>query len=213
MPIFTRGRELCIHTIRNKPLNLGHLRLAAGPEVRSFYSRTLTVPLKSFGTRIAFSDHMGGHMRIQLTTIILVVVLTSGCGRCLRNGIACTLNAPQRTSVLKLNVASLAFGAQDEGSSSTRRVTVTNSGGAKALQISASWTAENQSFAFGSTGTFPGTGDERACGASLEPRASCLFDVRFTPGASGETAATLNLSYSDGTENKVMALGVTGRAK
>jgi hypothetical protein len=85
--------------------------------------------------------------------------------------------------------------------------TVTNWGGAQATMVADGGTLGG---GFGWTGGVPfGGGD---CGPQLDPGKSCTVSVRFTPSGDGPLAATLSISYRDGTVTQVATRALAGTA-
>jgi FtsP/CotA-like multicopper oxidase with cupredoxin domain len=106
-------------------------------------------------------------------------------------------------SALNVSTASLAFGTQVVGTTSTAgRVTLTNDGVAS-IAIGPATLAGAQAADFAFTTT---------CGATLAPLASCRYDVRFTPAAVGARGATLSIASSDPGGTRLVALAGTGVA-
>ncbi|MDN8078792.1 choice-of-anchor D domain-containing protein [Burkholderia multivorans] len=94
-----------------------------------------------------------------------------------------------------LSVSALNFGAQDVGATSpAQTVTLSNTGG-EPLSI-ASITAQAP-FAVSSS-----------CGTTLQPNASCISNVTFTPTAMGPQTGTVNVSMGSG--NSAVSLSGTG---
>lgn len=84
-------------------------------------------------------------------------------------------------------------------------VTLTNTGGQAATAIVP--TAPDEPFGLAGT-DWPGTAGN--CGEALEPGASCLVDLTFTPGRLGPAAGTLTLDYDDGEAQRQVELGLAG---
>jgi hypothetical protein len=105
--------------------------------------------------------------------------------------------------VVTLSTSSLSFGNQQVGTTSTpQNVTLTNTGGS-ALSITG----------IGIAGANPGDFSQtNNCGSSVAAGASCTFSVTFTPTASGNRSATINITDNAGGSPQQVNLAGTGIA-
>ena len=105
--------------------------------------------------------------------------------------------------VVSLSTSSLSFGNQPVGTTSTpQNVTLTNTGDS-ALSIAG----------IGIMGTNPGDfAQTNNCGTSVAAGASCTFTVTFTPTASGNRSATINITDNAAGSPQQVSLAGTGIA-
>jgi Beta-propeller repeat/Abnormal spindle-like microcephaly-assoc'd, ASPM-SPD-2-Hydin len=160
---------------------------------------------------------------------------TDSCGKGVAAGSTCTLNvtftptnngtrigtltindnavgSPQTVSlmgtatsaggpVVSLSTSSLSFGNQPLGATSTpQNFTLSNTGGSPLSIAGVGITGQNP-------GDFAQTND---CGTSVATGASCTFTVNFTPTASGNRSATLNITDNAGGSPQHVSLTGTG---
>lgn len=104
---------------------------------------------------------------------------------------------------LAVSPATQAFGSVIAGTASTSQAsTITNDGNMVATISSASYS--DATFSTNATGT--------TCGAtpySLNPGASCTYNIKATPAATGSYSGNLNLAW-DNAQTKSVSLSVTG---
>ncbi len=98
------------------------------------------------------------------------------------------------------SVASLDFGWHKLGTSQTRSITVTNSGGA-------TLTITNMTISGTNAADFSQTNN---CGSSLAAGATCTINVTFTPSAAGTRSASLSVYDNDVDSSSPQVLGLTG---
>ncbi len=103
--------------------------------------------------------------------------------------------------VVSLSTSSLSFGSQSLGATSApQNFTLTNTGSSP-LSITG----------IGTTGSNPGDfAQTNDCGTSVAAGASCTFTVTFTPTASGNRSATLNIFDNAGGSPQHVSLAGTG---
>lgn len=97
------------------------------------------------------------------------------------------------------------FGVVAVNGRGERDIDVTNVGGATATAIAPRALAAPFKY---KDGTYPGTGG--TCGATLLSGITCRLVVEYAPTATGESATTLALDYSDGTGAKVAQVALKG---
>ena len=103
--------------------------------------------------------------------------------------------------VVSLSPSSLSFGNQPVGATSTpQNVTLTNTGTSPLSIAGVGITGQNP-------GDFTQTNN---CGTSVAAGASCTFTVTFTPTASGNRSATLNITDNAGGSPQHVSLAGTG---
>ncbi len=101
--------------------------------------------------------------------------------------------------IVQLSGASLSFGSQNDGStSSSQSVTVTNTGNASLSSIVISVTGTNSS-EFAQTNT---------CGSTLAQSANCSISVTFSPATAG--AKTASVQIADNAGNSPQSISLTG---
>jgi hypothetical protein len=103
--------------------------------------------------------------------------------------------------IVSLSTSSLSFGSQPLGTTSApKNFTLTNTGSSP-LSITG----------IGITGSNPGDfAQTNDCGTSVATGASCTFTVTFTPTASGNRSATLNITDNAGGSPQHVSLAGTG---
>ena len=87
----------------------------------------------------------------------------------------------------------LDFGTKATGSTATQTLTLSNTGGVEAKNISPATASAPFSY---QGGTFPGTGG--TCGATLAAGSSCTVVVAFSPTVVGLSTFGFSVTYSDG---------------
>jgi ASPM-SPD-2-Hydin domain-containing protein/centrosomal CEP192-like protein len=100
--------------------------------------------------------------------------------------------------------AALAFGNVAVGQTTTKTVTVDNTGATHALVVSSATSSDPAEFALSGTGT---------CGAipvTVAPKTSCTLAVAFTPNSAGAHSASLTLSDNSTTSPQHSSLTGTG---
>ncbi len=117
--------------------------------------------------------------------------------------VSLTGSSPAASTPANLSVSptSAAFGSATVGSSSaTQAFTVSNTGTTGATGVAFTGT-NNAEFVVSGNG----------CGATLAGGASCSFNVKYTPTATGADSATLSIAYTSGTTVNISMTG-TGAA-
>jgi hypothetical protein len=107
-----------------------------------------------------------------------------------------TVNSP----TVSLNPTSVNYGSVNKGSSSTKAVTVSNTGTGALINLSWSISGSNK-FTVAST----------TCGTTLNPAASCVINITFSPSGNGTQTGTLSLA--DNATNSPQAVSLTGSGK
>ena len=100
---------------------------------------------------------------------------------------------------LSLSVATLAFGSETVGKTSTAKtVTLTNN------------QSTTLSFAFSASGNYSTSSSGTTCGASLASKAKCNIAVAFTPTANGSINGAVTITDSTGFSPQLIGLSGTG---
>jgi hypothetical protein len=132
---------------------------------------------------------------LSLLPLIVWAVAMVGCG----GGITASPSSTATpTAAIALSPTTLAFGSVALGSSSTQKVTISNSGSAtmtiSGITVSGDFTQSNN------------------CGSSLGKGASCNVSVTFAPTAAGSRTGSLSIADSVAGSPQEVALTGTGQS-
>ena len=116
------------------------------------------------------------------------------------SGVSQSVSSP----TVSLSPSSLNYGNVSRGSSQTKGVTITNTGSVTLSNLS--WTINGSFFNYSIASTTCGTAP-----AKLNPGASCVVNVTFSPWFTGSQSATLQ--FTDNASNSPQNVNLTGSGK
>jgi hypothetical protein len=132
-----------------------------------------------------------------LATALLVAGILVACG----GGGGGGSNPPPPAPVVSLSPASLTFGQENTGTTSTAQTVMLSNTGNASLSITSITIGGTNSGDFAQTNT---------CGSSVSAGANCMISVTFTPSATGSRSASLAITDNASGSPQTVSLTGTG---